>query len=366
MGRHPFAILAGIAGLLCLLTVIGHGGNRKQITKLRLLRAKDEGAYDGDASGQCSRGNPAGLKDRPLLLFKYARTGSTWLAWTGNTLRLQSGRPMMWTHEAQGCNKESAEGLAGWMTEYFSRVTDGTYISKHHHPKGQDKKCRTTAGKNADELGVLVATLNPHETHPETPELTHEQWTDLFRAVPDLAVGVLYRTNAVKRALSVVTSDAQKALCGSKKLTGKEACIKDLPDQIHVNTTHLLKGIRDSENKRRTETETAARISRTYGDGRVFCLSYEAMQQDLAGEMEALGDYLGSPIDQASLDELSVSSVSYKRGSDDLSEYIENYEEVRTSLSSNRCLMDQLVSQEPQNFPICSLDSDDQDEETLG
>ena len=64
-----------------------------------------------------------------MLLFKYARTGSTWLAWTGSKLRLQSDLAMTWIHETQKCMldqyespEEEAADLATWLSEYFSKV----------------------------------------------------------------------------------------------------------------------------------------------------------------------------------------------------------------------------------------------------
>ena len=80
--------------------------------------------------------------------------------------------------------------------------------------------------------------------------------------------------------------------------------------------------------------------------------------------MRDLGEFLGSPIDEESLQKLSEESVSYKRGSDDLSEYIENYNEVYESLSKNPCLLEQLEEDEPKNFPLCGVYTGDEEEES--
>ena len=69
--------------------------------------------------------------------------------------------------------------------------------------------------------------------------------------------------------------------------------------------------------------------------------------------MRDLGEFLGSPIDEESLQKLSEESVSYKRGSDSLEDYLENYDEVRQSLASNSCLLEQLEESEPKDFPLC-------------
>ena len=86
--------------------------------------------------------------------------------------------------------------------------------------------------------------------------------------------------------------------------------------------------------------------------------------EDIVGEMRDLGEFLGSPIDEESLQKLSEESVSYKRGSDDLSEYIENYDEVYESLSKNPCLLEQLEEDEPKNFPLCGVYTGDEEEES--
>ena len=320
---------------------------------------------------QCARATPSDqqqlAKNRPLLLLKYSRTGSTWLAWTGSTLR-SSGQPMTWVHEAQGCIRdengdkfdtpEMAEHLSTWFKEYFSKTTHGGVMNGRHakHAKIIDHKCLETVGRDPSELGVMAATLNPHVSHAETPELTDEEWGEIFDRNPDLAIAVLVRTNAVKRGISAIASDTQKEICHSKKLHGDEDCINNLPKTVHIDPNALMGKIKESEMKRTIVTERAAELATTYGDGRIFCLSYEAMQEDLVGEMKDLGDFLNAPIDASSLAELEEGSVSYKRGSDDLSEYIENYQEIREMFANdNPCLLEQLEATEPGMFPLCDV-----------
>ena len=47
-----------------------------------------------DIHPACARGNPDGLKERPLLILKYSRTGSTWLGhcWQANDLGARGPR----------------------------------------------------------------------------------------------------------------------------------------------------------------------------------------------------------------------------------------------------------------------------------
>ena len=85
---------------------------------------------------------------------------------------------------------------------------------------------------------------------------------------------------------------------------------------------------------------------------------------DIVGEMRDLGEFLGSSIEEESLQKLSEESVSYKRGSDDLSSYIENYDEVYESLSKNPCILEQLEEDEPKNFPLCGVYTGDEEEES--
>lgn len=259
-------------------------------------------------------------------------------------------------HEAQKClakdSTDQADDLSTWFAEYFGRETNGAIISldnKH----AMNPECLVTAGKKDKRMGSLIATTNPHESHVETPEFTPDQWKKIFDAAPNLTLGVLVRTNAVKRAISALASHVQLEICGIKKLTGKEDCIKDLPKKITVDIDELWSKIRESEQKRTVVTDAAARISQEYGNGKIFCLSYESMQRDMTGEMRDLGIYLGSPVEEASLLKLEEESVSYKRGSDSLEDYLENYEEVRESLAGNPCLLEQLEESEPKDFPLC-------------
>mmetsp|Transcript_10810 Transcript_10810/g.22873 ORF Transcript_10810/g.22873 Transcript_10810/m.22873 type:complete len:418 (+) Transcript_10810:172-1425(+) len=322
---------------------------------------------------QCARATPSDqqqqqlAKNRPLLLLKYSRTGSTWLAWTGSTLR-SSGKPMTWVSEAQGCIRDEngdkfdtpvlAEHLSNWFKEYFSKTTRGGVMNSRHakHAKIIDNKCLETVGRDPSELGVMAATLNPHVDHPETPEITDEEWGEIFHENPDLAIAVLVRTNAVKRGVSAIASDTQKEICHSKKIHVGDECIKDLPKTVYVDPHALMGKIRESEMKRTIVTERAAELATTYGDGRIFCLSYEAMQEDLVGEMKDLGDFLNAPIDASSLAELEEDTLSYKRGSDDLSEYIENYQEIHDMFANdNPCLLEQLEATEPGMFRLCDV-----------
>ena len=82
----------------------------------------------------------------------------------------------------------------------------------------------------------------------------------------------------------------------------------------------------------------AARLSSKYGDGKMFCLTYEGLERNIAGEMKAMGKFIGAELDEASLKRIREESRSFKRGSNDLAEYIANYDEVRESLSSNKWL----------------------------
>ena len=324
-----------------------------------------------DIHPACARGNPEDLKERPLLILKYSRTGSTWLAWTGNTMELASGKPMTWVHEAQGCGgRIDAEEMTTWFEEFYGRETNGKVVTAANFNKNNDgphalpSKClETVKAENVDDIGVLVATLNPHESHNETPPLLDEHWERIFAAAPDLAVGVLVRTNAVKRAISAIASEFQRKICGSMKLKGTENCIGMLPSQIDVEPRAFMGKIWESEMKRSIVSNKAAELSARYGDGRVFCLSYEAMERDLAGEMRDLGIFLGSAIDEESLEKLkeNSSSATMKRGSDDLSTYISNYDEIYDLIADadspwdNACLLEQLTTDTPKNHALCGV-----------
>ena len=262
---------------------------RRFLEQVDDLKEKDQAAVHS----QCARGNPEKLKERPLLIFKYSRTGSTWLAWTGNTVKLASGKNMAWTHEATKCDKDrdestkvaTAAGTVEYLKEYFGHETNGKLINEaERHVKrsegGMQSECLQTAGEDPENIGVTIATLNPHVSHVDTPDLSDGEWEAIFGASSaPLAMGVLVRTNSVKRAISAIASRKQLALCGRKKLTGEEDCIKNLPKTINLNVTELWSKIHESEMKRAIVTEAAGELANKFGDGRIFCLSYESMQQ---------------------------------------------------------------------------------------
>lgn len=108
-----------------------------------------------------------------------------------------------------------------------------------------------------------------------------------------------------------------------------------------------------SDRKRTKLPELAARLSTRYSDGNIFCVSYEEMELDMPKVMEDMGHFVGADIESKSISALREKQVSKKRGSDDLSEYIMNYDEVRRSLSSNKCILEQLESKAPRVFPAC-------------
>lgn len=314
---------------------------------------------------QCARGK-SDLKDRPMIIFKSARTGSTWLGWTFQELKLRSGKEILLTTEVGSCGKIFNKQLVKWFIKYFNQgrkglKNDNEEPSKDRHGRRLKLKCRVDEDGN-NNYGPIVATVdvksNPQDIPEEeaVPDLTLEQWGEVFEAVPDLAIGVLVRTNAVKRAISSIAVEEQVRICGDKvgkKLTGEEKCIKNLPEQIHLNTTELWSHVEKSDRKRTRLPELAARLSSKYSDGGIFCVSYEEMELDMPKVMEAMGQFVGADVDPKSISALREKQVSKKRGSDDLSEYISNYDEVRQSLSSNKCVLEQLESKKPKVFPAC-------------
>mmetsp|Transcript_30342 Transcript_30342/g.66712 ORF Transcript_30342/g.66712 Transcript_30342/m.66712 type:complete len:650 (+) Transcript_30342:117-2066(+) len=341
--------------------------------------------------------------DRPILILKYARTGSTWLVWSGQTLKLSNNRTMIWTSEAEGCGQPYSDDLMKWFIEYYHPTDRDTRMRLNNRPNYLNNKCKLYSGRlyinyeqghkrkhnRQTELGSFVSTIdwkiatkdigdNGNETlttldwhtddpfhrkgdnvlGKDIPDLTLTQWGQLFQSVPNLALGVLVRTNSVKRAVSRLASEDQERICGSKKLRGDEECLKDLPDKVYINTTQLWDDIKVNDMKRDILPKMVAHLSTTFGNAKIYCLSYESMQRDMAGQMAGLGKFLGADIEPSSLDKLreGAGNTSYKRGSDDLSEYLENYDEVRESLSDHPCLLAQLEDKSKgDDFPPCNV-----------
>ena len=343
--------------------------------------------------------------NRPLLILKYARTGSTWLVWSGNTLRLRSGgQQMVWTSEAEGCGQPYTDDLMLWWEEYYNPTDRDVRVRLNNREEYQNPKCPLTGKTFVDyvtkglrgherkhdrktELGSFVSTIDwkisireddsnsfqvldwqtddPYHREGDNvlgrdvPNLTLDQWEHLFAAVPHLALGVLIRTNSVKRAISRLASEEQVRICGGKKLHGDEKCLKNLPDKLYINTTLLFEDIVLNDMKRTVLPKMVAKLSSKFGDGKMYFVSYESMQRDIAGQMELLGQYLGDDIDAESLESLreNAGKTSYKRGSDDLHEYLANYDEVRESLAKYPCLLDQLEDsgRDGRDFPPCGL-----------
>ena len=334
-------------------------------TQTEAMTKVEEGDTASLLYPQCARGK-SDLKDRPMIIFKSARTGSTWLGWTFQELKLRSGKEILLTTEVGGCGKIFNRQLVKWFIKYFNQGRKGLKNDNEepridHHGRRLKLKCQVHEDGN-NNYGPIVATVdvksNPEDIPEDeaVPDLTLEQWGEVFEAVPDLAIGVLVRTNAVKRAISSIAVEEQVRICGDKvgkKLTGKEKCIKNLPEQIHLNTTELWSHVEKSDRKRTRLPGLAARLSSKYSDGEIFCVSYEEMELDMPKVMEDVGQFVGADVDPKSISALREKQVSKKRGSDDLSEYISNYDEVRQSLSSNKCVLEQLESKKPKVFPAC-------------
>ena len=348
-------------------------------------------------------GNDNSNINRPLLILKYARTGSTWFVWSGNTLRLRSGgQQMVWTSEAEGCGEPYSDDLMMWWEEYYNPTDRDVRMRLNNREDYQNPKCPLTGKTFVDyvtkglrgherkhdrktELGSFVSTIDwkisvreddsfqvldwqtddPYHREGDNvlgkdiPNLMLDQWKHLFAAVPNLALGVLIRTNSVKRAISRLASEEQVRICGGKKLHGDEECLKELPEKLHINTTLLFEDIVLNDMKRTVLPKMVAELSSKFGDGKMYCISYESMQRDIAGQMDLLGQYLGDDIDAESLETLrrNAGKTSYKRGSDDLREYLANYDEVRESLAKFPCLLDQLEDsgRDGRDFPPCDL-----------
>lgn len=86
---------------------------------------------------RCYRENPTNYKNRPVLLFKYSRTGSTWLAWTGKMLELENKKQMLWNWEVQDCSHRGfdKDGLVNYMGTYLVELMLGQKLSDfHRHP----------------------------------------------------------------------------------------------------------------------------------------------------------------------------------------------------------------------------------------
>ena len=345
---------------------LSNDNDESESTQIKALMTVKETSTSSLIHSQCARGT-SNLKDRPMVIFKSARTGSTWLGWTFQELKLKSGKQVLLTTEVGSCGKIFKNQLAKWFIKYFNQGqkrgegTDGNMSSTGRHGRRLKLKCRVDEDSDTN-YGPIVATIdvkaNPDDMPEEemVPDLTLEQWGEVFKAVPNLAIGVLVRTNAVKRAISSIAVEEQVKVCGDKvgkKLTGKERCIKKLSDQIHLNTTELWSHVEKSDRKRTKLPELAARLSTRYSDGNIFCVSYEEMELDMPKVMEDMGHFVGADIESKSISALREKQVSKKRGSDDLSEYIMNYDEVRRSLSSNKCILEQLESKAPRVFPAC-------------
>ena len=163
-------------------------------------------------------------------------------------MELKSKKPPLFNWEMDSCNIAGfdSDGFVKYAQEYFGRQQNGTYIQmKNYHdpnpkrnpdrlPSFMKFRCLQTVNPDViDEGGPLIATLQPHETRAKSPPLSDDHWRQIFEAVPNLAVGVLVRTNSVKRAISFIASELRGSNAVPRSSTGPRNALRTFPRRFN-------------------------------------------------------------------------------------------------------------------------------------
>jgi len=283
-----------------------------------------------------------------LLFFKYSRTGSTWLDWTLDTLHDKLGRPWSHSHEAQQCFPKKRNK--------FDRYVVGAALGDASigTSKCRPSKCCTPFELDRSRLAVVGLSLACNRLSQR--DLSLDRWvpavTNATASGGRIIVATLVRTNLVKRAISAIAVEEQKKVCGHKKIPSGEQgqeCLKDLSDTLTVPLRALQENIYLSSAYMQHTVALANGVAKAAGrpEGALL-LRYEALQLDLAGGVRRfLHDAdvsLQEPL------QLSADAVSLKRGDDDLSKYLDNFDELDRALADYPCLQRMLHAVDPVVF----------------
>ena len=258
----------------------------------------------------------AAQQPAPIVVFKKARTGSTWLA----DMLEKDERVAFFRHEAQGCFSDDADRTRKAFEVMVRRPTCSTQMC----PNSKKDAWLTAPTTTECFTNKLVGfDLNPSHT----PFLSWERDWPLLLRKPVKTV-VYMRTNLIKHAISSIHADVLVKACDTHKVLSQKAkdCVESntevLSQKIAVDASSL------SKSARKLGRYWVSLLNNTMhaSGGKVFVLYYEALQRDAASELGRLFDYVG--VTGTSVPE----SSSVKITPDDLRETIADFDRVRRDL----------------------------------
>ena len=259
----------------------------------------------------------AAQQPSPIVVFKKARTGSTWLA----DMLASDARVVFFRHEAQGCFSDDAERTRKAFEVMVRRPTCSTQMCPNSKNDAWLHAPTTTECFDNKLVGFDV---NPSHT----PFLSWERdWPQLLRTPVKTVVYI--RTNLIKHAISSIHADVLVKACDTHKVLSQKAkdCVESntevLSQKMSVDALSLSKSARKLG---RYWVDLLSNATQASG-GKVFVLYYEALQRDALTELGRLFDYVG-----VTAPSTTPESSSVKITPDDLRETIADFDQVRQDL----------------------------------
>ena len=167
-----------------------------------------------------------GQQPSPVVVFKKARTGSTWLA----DMLEQDDRVAFFRHEAQGCFTDDAERTRKAFEVMVHRPTCSTQMCPNAK---KDAWLNAETTTDCFENKLVGFDVNPSHT----PFLSWARDWPLLLRKPVKTV-VYMRTNLVKHAISSIHADVLVEACDTHKVLSQRA-----KDCVESNTDVLSKKI---------------------------------------------------------------------------------------------------------------------------
>jgi hypothetical protein len=198
-----------------------------------------------------------------------------------------------------------------------------------------------------------------------TSEKEMAQWEQVLSNSSGVTVLVQTRSNLVKWAWSFYRTGAMHRVRTRTNSSERQMSVPLPKEQIHVRNASnrvrhkllvdpalLLRMILSKQQRSERLLSTARRFAELVGQRRERVLLYEAMQADLEKELQSLFVHMDAPFDVAA-HRREKEGALLKTTSDDLSNVITNWDEVRAAYSGHPCLLQMLTDTDRRIFDYC-------------
>eukprot|EP00928_Gymnodinium_smaydae_P006929 TRINITY_DN12476_c0_g1_i1.p1 TRINITY_DN12476_c0_g1~~TRINITY_DN12476_c0_g1_i1.p1 ORF type:complete len:993 (-),score=114.06 TRINITY_DN12476_c0_g1_i1:162-3140(-) len=278
-----------------------------------------------------------------ILVYKRARTGSTWLA----DMLSREPEVAWFIHEVQGC-AETPDDLQRVLLSLVQRPSCGSGeagsskcggLYAERSALSRNDTCLTSSQGTPRAVGF---TINM-EHDPMVPWAGHVK----LLSQPHVHVVQLVRTNLVRHFASQVAAHDLDKYCGSKKILTPErqACAESLPTSFQIDARELIAASYKVADYSRHEYAMLRSVGKI-----VLRVTYESLSADPRSAINLILRSAGLQGNQN-----PVQTTSKKHVTKSLREVFKNFEEVEEMLlaGNHTCLLAQLRESEPASYELC-------------